>query len=143
MRHFTLFFLLLLIGHFVSFAQSNSIISAENQRFEAMVKQDTVFLFAALAPDLHYIHSNGLEETRKQHVEAITSGKIVYKKFERVSEVEVRSLARHVALLNGVVLVEGTFDQNPFSVKLRYTSIYRRENRRSPWKLLNWQSTRI
>lgn len=135
--------LLLLLHHFLfGFAQSGSeasVLAAEQMRFDAMVKKDTVALRSMLSDDLIYIHSNSLQESKKEHIAAIGTGSIDYQSMQRVS-VQVRLFGK-VAVTNGNVRVKGLLNQTNFEVNLAYTAIYKKKKK--SWQLVNWQSTRI
>jgi ketosteroid isomerase-like protein len=117
----------------------NPITNSEQQRFEAMVKRDTITLKKLLADDLVYIHSNAYLENKAQHLEAVGTGSIQYQSIERVS-VQTRQYGK-VAINNGVAHVKGVFKTTPFDVQFRYTAVYRK--RKKIWQLCNWQSTRM
>ncbi len=140
MRLFYQFLFLLL--PFAALAQSKTdreILAAEQHRFEAMVRRDTVALRHMLTDDLVYIHSNTLQETKSAHISAISTGRLAYNSMVRES-VKVRRYGK-IALTNGVVHVKGIFNTNAFELRLAYTAVYRRGH--GTWQLLNWQSTKI
>ncbi len=143
MRHF-------FIGILVSFLLNGTltgqtgcqkqILKAELLRFEAMTRKDTQALSRLLSADLIYLHSNGLQENKQQHLDAIASGTIVYRTMYRQPDSKVRQYGK-TALVNGMVIVNGDFQGKSFSVNLLYTAVYRRQKRQ--WRLANWQSTRV
>ena len=61
---------------------ANQIASIEKQRFEAMTEKNIPFLENVLHDEVTYAHSNGLVESRQQHLENIKSEKIVYKEMD-------------------------------------------------------------
>lgn len=117
-----------------------SVVIAENRRFEAMTQRDTLELAKILSDELVYIHSNGLLESKPTHLKAIATGAIVYRSLERAEEPVVRRY-KTIAIINGVVKVTGIINTSPFELRLRYTAVYKRQRHR--WQLLNWQSTRL
>lgn len=123
---------------FTQSAAGRAVLNAEARRFEAMTRSDTLALRPLLAGDLVYIHSNGLTETRSEHLQNIAAGRLVYQTMQREA-VQVRLYGK-TALTNGIVHVTGILNGNSFDVRLRYTAVYRR---RGHWRLANWQSTRI
>lgn len=141
------FFFVLLTALPNAFAQSTPALSAtgqrvldtEQHRFELMVKRDTVQLAAMLADDLVYMHSNGLVETKKQHIQAISTGRLLYNTMQR-EESSVRLYGK-MALTNGIVHAAGIINGAAFDIRLRYTAVYLRK--KGEWLLVNWQSTRI
>jgi ketosteroid isomerase-like protein len=124
----------------ISFAQKNDILKAEKARFEACTHQDTLALAQLLSDDLVYIHSNSLKETKADFIHSVASEKIKYLKFEIIEQKQTK-LSRKIAMIQGLVLVNGKFKGDLFEMKLRYTSIYIKKNH--AWKLLTWQSTKL
>lgn len=121
-------------------ARARDVLDTETRRFGLMTKADTFALAPLLAAELFYIHSNGLTETKAQHLSAIAAGRLVYRNMER-EEVAVRFYGKKTALTNGIVKVSGILNGNAFELRLRYTALYRRQ--KGLWRLVNWQSTRI
>jgi hypothetical protein len=87
-----------------------------------------------------YIHSNSLKESKADFIHSVASGKIKYLNFE-ILEQKPTTLGRKTAMIQGLVLVKGKFKDDPFELKLRYTSVYVKKKR--VWKLLTWQSTKL
>ncbi len=140
MRNLYLFLSCLLVQ--TGFAQSKSeraVLDAEQRRFEAMTRKDTVSLRDMLADDLVYVHSNTVTETKKEHISAISSGQIVYAKMTR-EQARVRRYGK-TAICNGTVQVQGILRDASFEIKLLYTAVYRKKG--GKWRLVNWQSTRV
>ncbi len=136
------FLLALMWPPFAGLAQSSknrSVLYAEQQRFEAMVRRDTVALSKWLSDELIYRHSNGLFEDKQAHLTAIASGALIYEHIARDS-VQVRCHGR-TALVNGVAHVRGRLNERPFEVRLAYLAVYRKKGAR--WQLTRWQSTRL
>jgi Domain of unknown function (DUF4440) len=119
-------------------AQQAIVVPFELARFEAMTRRDTMALRGMLHDELLYVHSNWLAEDKSAHIEAIRTGKIVYAQIR--SEVLRRKRWHRTTMINGIAQVEGSFNGTPFSLNLRYTSVYRKVKGR--WLLLNWQSTK-
>lgn len=125
-----------------SFAQSKSdrdILDSEQRRFDAMVRKDTVLLRDLLADDLVYIHSNTMTENKKEHISAISTGRLVYEKMTR-EQAKVRRYGK-TALNNGIVQVNVVLNGKPLEMRLMYTAVYRKKG--GVWRLVNWQSTRV
>ena len=134
------FFLFLLLGGLNAQAQdSQTILASEARRFEAMTQADTARLRPMLADDLVYVHSNAMKENKAEHLSAIASRKLVYKKMER-QDAAVRFYGK-TALVNGTIKVQGILNNNAFEVNLIYLAVYRKK--RGIWQLVNWQSTKI
>ncbi len=116
------------------------VLRAEQVRFEAMTAADTAALRKLLHPDLLYIHSNGLEESAEDLVSSVAAGKIVYESFEPQHSPRLHVFGE-TALADGLVRVSGRYQGDPFSVNLRYTSVYRKVDGR--WRLIRWQSLKV
>lgn len=118
----------------------DEILATELRRFAAMVTQDTLQLRDMLDDALVYLHSNGLEESKAEHLQAVGSGRIRYRTMTRdQQQVRVRRYGK-VAIVNGLVRVDVLVDGVPYLVPLHYAAVYRKRKRQ--WLLLNWQSTR-
>lgn len=122
------------------FAQSGDVLKNERQRFSLMTAKDTAALSAMLSDDLLYIHSNGLSETKEDHLKSIVSGSITYLEMTPANQVSVRKF-RKIAYTYGDLHVCGIVNGNPFDVAIHYSALY--EKRHGRWLLLNWQSTKI
>lgn len=121
------------------FKLNYSQINLDSLRFEKLIISDTQFLKQQLDDSLVYIHSNGLIETKPSFIESVTSGKIIYQKYEILNHNSIQE--KNTKINTGEINVEGLFDLNSFTVKLKYVSIYIRKNKQ--WKLKYWQSTKI
>jgi hypothetical protein len=136
--------LLLALCYFVSLSAQKgtafSIEGLEKQRFEAMCKKDIAFLENIADENLVYIHSNALIESKKDFISSIQTGKIVYEKMD-LEEVTTRRFDKNIAILNGIVHVNGQLNGNAFEVRLRFTDVYVKQGK--SWKWENWQSTKI
>lgn len=131
-------FMALVVCSFHAKCQTDQLILQTNQaRFAAMISADTAQLSIMLHPDLMYIHSNGLIETKLQHLDNIKSGKLIYKTITSSNE-KVRKKGK-VVLLNGQLNAAGTLNEKDFEVRLLYTAVYLRTKRK--WTLWSWQST--
>jgi ketosteroid isomerase-like protein len=118
---------------------TQSIIEAEAARFKAMIGRDTVALRSMLHPDLVYIHSNALRESRDDFYHSVASGRIRYESITH--EVATPTRYKRIGMVEGIVKVTGRFNDTPFETRLRYTSVYRRT--KGHWVLYRWQSTRL
>jgi ketosteroid isomerase-like protein len=141
MRIHLLFFVLVLLQT-PFFAQSKTdraILDAEQRRFDAMTRRDTVLLRTMLAEDMLYIHANAMVETKTQHLAAIGSGKLDYRQITRENPAVRRS--GKIALVYGPARAKGTNQGTAFDVNLLVTAVYRKK--KGQWLLVNWQSTRV
>ena len=111
----------------------------ERQRFEAMCEKDVGLLKTMLTEQLSYTHSNGLVESKDQHLENIKSGKIVYQKIQPEG-LKIRTFKKS-AIITGFVQVAGLYNNTPFDVRLHYLDIYIKQRRK--WKLAAWESVKV
>ena len=118
-------------------AQEAAVFAAETARFQAQTKRDAAALDALLHEELYYLHSNGLIESKKDFINSVRGGKIVYASMEATDR-RLRVYGK-TAVLTGLVTVSGQYQGKEFELGLYYTSVYRK--RRGRWQLVNWQST--
>jgi hypothetical protein len=135
----TVFVLALLLTQSCVWGQSKDLIAAEKARFAAMTTQDTLTLKRILHPDLVYIHSNGLLESKTRFMESVATGRIRYDSLEHI-EARQSSFGK-TGFTEGIVRVKGRYEGNVFTLKLRYTTVYRRK--KGVWMLYRWQSTKL
>lgn len=131
-------FLILFIIPFGLFAQRTPLAS-QQLRFDAMTKMDTVLLQNILHSDLEYVHSNGLIETKNDFIHSVANQKIRYENIELLKTTEKKY--GKTAVITGFCKVRGKINNNPFDIKLRYISIYRRKH--GKWLLKSWQSLKL
>ncbi|MFY7862002.1 MAG: nuclear transport factor 2 family protein [Chitinophagales bacterium] len=111
----------------------------DSVRFSKMVDRDTNFLKEKIDPNLFYIHSNGLIETKTDHIQNIIDQTIRYQKFE-ILEANYARYEDHL-LGRGLVKVLGVYKGTEFTVFLRFSNEYKKTN--GKWRLLYWQSTKV
>jgi len=111
----------------------------ERERFAAMVRADTAFLRPALAEELSYTHSNGLVETKAEHLAGLAGRRTVYESIAPVGFTYRRMGEAMVG--HGMVKAKGTLGGTPFDVTLRVTTVH--VLRQGRWQLAAWQSTRL
>lgn len=135
-------FLVIVLGASACFGQSkkeNDIFKAEEIRFEAMMEKDTVMLKKLLEDDCTYTHSNGLVESKRDHLNHISGGKIVYQRMNPRDR-RIRFYGRKNAIVNGRVEVTGSYEGTIFTLDLTYTEVFIKKKGR--WKLAAWHSVR-
>jgi ketosteroid isomerase-like protein len=115
-------------------------IEADRARFEAQVKGDVATLEKLLAPELTYVHSSGVLDTKDAYIGAIKSGKTKYKSITP-EEVTARTFG-DVSVVNGkstVVLLPP--DGKEVTILIRYTDVWVKRDGRL--QMVSWQSTRL
>ncbi len=112
----------------------------ELQRFDAMVKGDTVLLERMLAEDLTYTHTTGAVDSKARFLESLASGRLRYLAF-KPDGVEVRLFGEATAVVTGRIDARVVANGKESSFLARYTSIY--VKRHGHWLLAAWQATRL
>jgi ketosteroid isomerase-like protein len=115
------------------------VLRADDQRFDAMRRQDWAALDAALADDLTYVHSTARLESKAEHIANLRAGKPNYRGIApRDRRARVHGA---IGVVNGVsdMHVENAGKENRFTV--RYLAVYARAADR--WRMIAWQSTRL
>ena len=137
-----LFFIFVFSAQPTVFSQTKAqkkLASLEQQRFEAMTTKNISFLGEVLSEDLTYTHSNGLFETKTDHIANIQSGLLVYKSM-KPEDMQIK-VYRKSAVITGVVQVTGALKEKEFDIRLRYTDVYIKK--KGKWKLVAWQSVKL
>jgi len=120
-------------------ASEADVLRADDNRFEAMRKEDWNALDAALADDLTYVHSTARLESKAEHIANLRAGKPHYR---GIAPRERRArVVGDVGLVNGVseMHVERDGKEQRFSV--RYLAVYAKSA--GLWRMIAWQSTRV
>jgi len=112
----------------------------ELQRFDAMVKGDTLLLESMLAEDLTYTHTTGAVDSKAGFLESLASGKLRYLAF-KPDGVEVRLFGEATAVVTGRIDARVVANGKEASFRARYTSVYTKRHGR--WLLAAWQATRL
>ena len=117
-----------------------SVLAAEDQRFAAMVKADTIALHRLLAADLAYTHTSGEKQDRTAFLRSLASGELRYRNIAP-TERTVRFVGSEAAVVVGrsQMQVEAGGQVRAFSI--RYVAVYQRVG--ASWQLVAWQSTRL
>ncbi len=100
------------------------VIEFSRKIWEAIQKEDVVFLKENVHPDALFVHM-GATFTRDDEIEIIRTGRIIYKDID-FQEVTVKSMEATVVLLNKLKLtaiVGGNEVINPFVVTEVYTHV--------------------
>jgi ketosteroid isomerase-like protein len=116
-----------------------AVLAADDQRFEAMRKENWPALEASLADELTYVHSTARLESKAEHVSNLKAGKPHYRGIApRDRVVRVRG---EVGIVNGIseMHVENAGKEQRFTV--RYLAVYAKSG--GAWRMIAWQSTRV
>ncbi|WP_374618804.1 nuclear transport factor 2 family protein [Pandoraea sp.] len=111
----------------------------ESARFDAMVEGDVEQLDALLADGLHYVHSNGKRETKREFLDALTSGRRRYLDID-IRAQELRQFGNTV-VVTGKLKVELETATGSLESQMAYTAVHVLEA--DEWHLISWQATRM
>jgi ketosteroid isomerase-like protein len=114
-------------------------VEADRARFEAQVKADVATLEKLLAPELTYVHSSGVLDSKDGYIGAIKSGKTKYKSIVP-EEVTARTFG-DVTIVNGKATVDLLSDGKDVHLVLRYTDVW--VKRDGKLQMVSWHSTRL
>lgn len=110
----------------------------ERQRFAAMINKDIAFLDKVLSDDLVYVHSNGLTETKADHISHLETGFLVYHSIQP-DGIKVFHHGK-TAVITGKITVNVTLQDRKIEVPLRYMDVYVKH--KGKWQLAAWQSVK-
>ncbi len=130
--------LLVLLGESAVADSAGDVLAADAARVAALLAADRTALDATLAPQLRYVHSNGLTQDRATYLAAAVGGAMTYTQIKPVQQ-QVRVLSPQVALVTGSNQVAVVLDGKPLQADVLYTAVYVQEG--AHWKLTAWQST--
>ena len=111
----------------------------ESARFDAMVEGDVEQLDSLLADGLHYVHSNGKRETKREFLDALTSGRRRYLDID-IRAQELRQFGNTV-VVTGKLKVELETATGSLESQMAYTAVHVLEA--DEWHLISWQATRM
>ena len=116
-----------------------AVLAADDQRFEAMRKENWPALEASLADELTYVHSTARLESKAEHVGNLKAGKPHYRGIApRERKVRVHG---DVGIVNGIseMHVENAGKEQRFTI--RYLAVYAKSG--GAWRMIAWQSTKV
>lgn len=115
------------------------VLRADDNRFEAMRKEDWDALDGALADDLTYVHSTARLESKAEHIGNLRARKPLYRGIApRDRKIRVHGA---IGIVNGVseMHVDNAGKEQRFTV--RYLAVYAKSG--DQWRMTAWQSTRV
>lgn len=114
-------------------------LKAEDARYAAQMGDDYVAMDKLFSPELVYIHTSSVLDSKASYIESMYSGAVKYKAMRR-SDVTVRNFGC-IAIINGIGDYEVRVKDKDINVVLRFTSIWQKTN--DTLQFVSWQSTRI
>jgi hypothetical protein len=111
----------------------------ERDRFRAMVEGNGQQLDALLSDSVIYVHTNGKRESKRQFIDAITTGRRRYRQIEVQSQ-DVLPVGRETCVVAGRALIEMEANNGALLFPIAYMAIQAQED--GQWRLIAWQATR-
>lgn len=133
---------MLFLAHFASSQVdevAKDVLQRSERKFDWMVNKNLDSLAEVLHPNVQYIHSNGLTETKIDVLENLRSGKLVLHSV-KIKNADVR-IVYQVAIVTGRGIFVGKIDQNDFEVELLYSEVW--VNVDGKWLLLQRHANRV
>ncbi len=129
------------IGTSIGWAQSDqaNVSSLSRKKFEWLINQQTDSMTRLLDDRVMYIHSNGWVQSKREVLDDMHSGKLIYKRID-VKEDQVR-LYKNTALVTGIGRFTGINGGNEFELDLVYTEVYIRKKKK--WLLVSRHANRL
>ena len=112
----------------------------ETQRWQLLLGGDIPALSDLLSDDLQFVHSSGLKDSKKQYLDAIETGAVVYHSANSRIE-SVTALGKHAFIAHGVVKMEATVRGTERRLHSIFMVIWRREQ--DAWRLVAHQTTSL
>ena len=110
-------------------------------RFDhAQITQDRATLEAMTAPDLIFVGSNGVRQSRREFIEGWMDAGTRYEPIN-VADRYFQPLGPDSGVVGGDVVVRGTSGSQPFSVRIRFADTFRRIG--GEWRAVHIQATRV
>jgi len=116
------------------------VLSADDQRFTAMIRADTAALRTRLAEDLAYTHTTGARQDNAEFLRTLASGQLRYRSIAPSART-VRFLGAQGAVVVGRSNMQVESGGQVLVFAIRYVAVYR--SVAGEWQLVAWQSTRL
>ena len=137
-----LFTISLFFAGLIAVAQNDTtaLKNAMSRLDKALLNKDQQALQQLLSKDLSYGHSNGWVQTKKDVLDDLQSGKLVYNKIEN-SSVMILAIGKKWATVRTNTNAEGSISGTAFQLKLHVLQVWM--NTKRGWQLLARQSTKL
>jgi hypothetical protein len=116
-----------------------SILDLSSRKFDWLIKKQADSLNRVLDERVLYIHSNGWIQNKKEIVDDMVSGKLIYQKVT-ITEANARIYGQ-TAIVTGIGTFEGINSGTAFAINLRYTEVYVSNGK--GWMLTSRHSNRM
>jgi len=118
------------------------IVAIEQQWRQAALAGDSDAMEHLLSDDYLGIMPNGEVVTKPQQLDRMKTHDFVITRLE-VSDVKIKLLSRHAAIVTSLAQVDGTSDDRPLHGSFRYTRVYQRVPGSTAWKITSFEATRV
>jgi len=124
-------------------ALSQALVVIEERRLRALVAADAVELDALHDPDFVLVNPSGSAWSKADYVGGIISGRINYRRFEAVTDIEVLVDAALAVLRYRSAIDIHVQGQTAGPLQCWHTDCYRRISQDDPWRVIWSQATEI
>ncbi len=139
---YLLFILFVLLAHgaFAQKADSMDLVRRVSDLNKALVSKDTFRLKMIMRDDIHYYHSNGWLQTKREVIEDLYNGKLSYNKLLATDQ-SVHIMGNNLAQAKMIVEVEAVMNGKPIKLDLNVIQMWGWKNGR--WELFSRLSKRV
>jgi hypothetical protein len=130
---------LLALPAFSQTAEEKAVSELSRKKFNWLIRKETDSLGRALDDRVQYVHSNGWVQSKKDMLDDLKSGKLVYQTIT-VNESAVRMYGQ-TAIVTGLGAFVGVNSGTAFKLEMRYTEVY--VMTAEGWKLASRHSNRM
>ena len=121
------------------YLSADEALNAEQMRHVAQTSNDFATMEKLFSPDLVYVHSSSVVDSKQSYIESMRSGAVVYKVMTQTN-VEVRTFGC-IAILSGNGKYDVRVNGKDLTVPLRFHSVWKKTD--GAMQYVSWQSTRI
>ncbi|HEV2578584.1 MAG TPA: nuclear transport factor 2 family protein [Acidobacteriaceae bacterium] len=128
--------------HRVSHTMRDQIEALETQWKNAILSNDIEAMDRLLSDDYLGITASGQVVTKPQQLDRMRSHNLALSSLN-VSDVKIKLISQHAAIVTSLVQVDGTNDGRPIHGSFRYTRVYQRLSGTTTWKITSFEATRV
>ena len=114
-------------------------LALEQVRQNAMLERDVDTLAALLAPELVYVHSNGVLDTRERYLASLASGANIYRSLA-LEQVQVHAASETLRMVTGWMIATIQKPTGDVALRARYVAVWRKQG--TDWLLTFFQGTK-
>jgi ketosteroid isomerase-like protein len=122
---------------------ANALRTLKNGRLQALVAADADVLESLHAAAFVLVTPSGGVWSKAEHIGGVLSGRIDYRRFEAVSDIEVMADGDLAVLRYRSAIDIHVQGQQPGPLACWHTDCYRRTGQESPWQVVWSQATEI